>query len=354
MKILEVVTEHTGPIKILFEVLKEMLLETTIEFIAEDMHSNKNKKKDFDSDDSSDDENSVSSKKKSKKKSPKKDNSSGNSRSNIEKKKSNDGLKIVAIDSTKNVLINLKLEAENFTRFVCKKKKLNIGINLTIFYKLIKSIGKNDIITLYLEHDDLNHLGIKLDNIEEKKDSVIKLKLLDLQEETISIPAIAFDAIIHMNSQEFHRLCRDMIQIAEYVEIKCLADKIIFTCKGDSADKAVTYRNNPDINSTTASGNASSENAVQIKLANKNNDNGPQIVQGVFELKNLVLFSKCSSLCNEIEIFMKNDYPLVIKYSVATLGRILLCLTPINQDNNKNDLSDGENCFSSDSSESEE
>ena len=28
-------------------------------------------------------------------------------------------------------------------------------------------------------------------------------------------------------------------------------------------------------------------------------------------------------------IYMKNNYPLVIKYTVATLGRLLLCLTPI-------------------------
>ena len=58
------------------------------------------------------------------------------------------------------------------------------------------------------------------------------------------------------------------------------------------------------------------------------NNNPEEIVQGVFALKHLVLFSKCTNLCNTIELFLKNDYPLIIKYTVASLGEIKLCLAP--------------------------
>ena len=44
---------------------------------------------------------------------------------------------------------------------------------------------------------------------------------------------------------------------------------------------------------------------------------------------------------------MKNDFPLVIKYTVATLGRILLCLTPIKEDTTQNaNYSDEEDFYS--------
>ena len=33
-------------------------------------------------------------------------------------------------------------------------------------------------------------------------------------------------------------------------------------------------------------------------------------------------------MCNQIHIYIKNDYPLVITYSVANLGDIKLCLAP--------------------------
>lgn len=327
MKILEVITEHTAPFKVLFEVLKDMLTEANIVF-----NSNQKKKddanddgtdKDNEDDECTDDEDDNKSKKKSEEK---------------------DCMKITAIDPTKTVLINLKLDGINFSKFICKKKKLLLGINLACFYKLIKSMGKNDILTLSVDHDNKNYLKIKIDSPDDKKDSEFNLKLLDLDETKMLIPEIAFDAVITMDSQEFNRLCREMSNIADYVEIKCLTDKIIFTCKGDFADRKTTYR--------TCTSKDEEENEhilVSINHASKRSDNAPQIVQGIFELKNLVLFSKCSSLCNDIEIYMKNDFPLVIKYTVATLGRILLCLTPIKEDTTKNaNYSDEEDFYSDD------
>ena len=51
-------------------------------------------------------------------------------------------------------------------------------------------------------------------------------------------------------------------------------------------------------------------------------------IQGIFCLKYLSLFTKCTNMCNQIHIYIKNDYPLVITYSVANLGDIKLCLAP--------------------------
>jgi len=33
-------------------------------------------------------------------------------------------------------------------------------------------------------------------------------------------------------------------------------------------------------------------------------------------------------MCNQIQLYIKNDYPLIIQYSVASLGFIKLCLAP--------------------------
>jgi proliferating cell nuclear antigen len=54
-----------------------------------------------------------------------------------------------------------------------------------------------------------------------------------------------------------------------------------------------------------------------------------KIIQGIFSLKNLGYFIKCTNLCNQIEMFLENDLPLVVKYSVASLGDIKLCLVPL-------------------------
>ena len=51
-------------------------------------------------------------------------------------------------------------------------------------------------------------------------------------------------------------------------------------------------------------------------------------MQGLFSLKHLLLFTKCTNLSNSIEIFIKNDYPMIIRYGVANLGEIKRCLSP--------------------------
>ena len=51
-------------------------------------------------------------------------------------------------------------------------------------------------------------------------------------------------------------------------------------------------------------------------------------IQVIYSLKYLVLFTKCTNLCNLIHMYIKNDYPLIIKYTVANLGDIKLCLSP--------------------------
>ncbi|ARF09450.1 proliferating cell nuclear antigen [Indivirus ILV1] len=320
MRILDVETEHTGPFKILFEVLKDMLNDVNIEFRSD----GKNKSKD------TEDEKETKDSKDSK----------------DQKDQDTNCMKINAIDSTKTVLVNIKL---NFDKFVCKKSKLLLGVNLGCFYKLIKSMGKNSILTLSQDHDNKNYLQIKIDSPEERKETIHNLKLIDLDEHKMAIPQITFDAVITMNSGEFNRLCRDMSNIADYMEIKCLTDKIIFTCVGEFANSNTTYRTRSDNDDDDNENIYVSINHASTKSSGKGSDTTPKIVQGIFELKHLVLFSKCASLSNDIEIYMKNDFPLVIKYQVATLGRILLCLTPIKEDTTKNtNYSDEDEFYSED------
>ena len=63
------------------------------------------------------------------------------------------------------------------------------------------------------------------------------------------------------------------------------------------------------------------------ELVKKTDDT--EVIQGEFSLKNLSYFIKCTNLCNNIEMFLENDLPLVVKYSVASLGEIKLCLAPL-------------------------
>ena len=219
------------------------------------------------------------------------------------------GIKIIAMDSTHTVLVHLKLSSENFEHYECKQKR-TLGINMLNMFKLIKTMGNNDTLTLYLEESNESVLCIKIENSEKNSITNFKLNLMDLHEDNIQIPPATFDSVINMPAVDFQKICRDMHNLAENIEIKSLENQIIFTCKGHFASQE------------TCIGEANSG------ISFIQNQNPDEIVQGIFALKHLVLFSKCTNLCNSIELYLKNDYPLILKYTVASLGEIKLCLAP--------------------------
>ena len=58
---------------------------------------------------------------------------------------------------------------------------------------------------------------------------------------------------------------------------------------------------------------------------------GTMVTQGEFSLKNLTYFIKCTNLCSQIELYIENNLPLIVKYYVASLGEIKLCLAQLPQ-----------------------
>ena len=237
----------------------------------------------------------------------------------------NGGLSIIALNNSSSILVHLKLDAVNFDHYFCSKDKINIGVNMTYLFKLIKTINNNDILSLSLDDLDINKLGIKIENAEKNYVSTYKLNLMDLDKTIYNIPPTEFTTVISISTQEFHRICKDLSIISDTVEIKSYQKKLIFTAKGDIATNEVVC----------------GETTNGLSILSKEAD---EIIQGVYDLKNLILFTKCTNLCPNVEIYMKNDYPIVIKYCVASLGHIHLCLSSITSNiNNYNESDDEEN-----------
>ena len=171
-------------------------------------------------------------------------------------------------------------------------------------------MNNNDTLTLFLEKDNDSVLGIKIENSDKNTTSTFNLNLMDLNIDNITIPPATFESVITMPSTDFQKTIRDMHNYADFIDIKSVEDHLIFSCKGDFCSQETII-------------GETSEGMSFVK-----NQKPEQIIQGVFALKHLVLFGKCTNLCNSIQIFLKNDYPLIIKYTVASLGEIKLCLAP--------------------------
>jgi|TARA_B110001469_G_C9553617_1_gene274630 proliferating cell nuclear antigen len=220
------------------------------------------------------------------------------------------GLKLIATDNSESVLIHLKLHAEKFEEFYCPKKTV-IGVNMNNMFKLLKTMMNNDVLTISIEKDNPNKLNFKINNNDKNSQTIFHMNLLDISDNEISIPSVTFETELSFPSGDFQKLIRDMTNIGDTIDIKSVGNTLLLNCQGDFAQQETTLTENQD--------------GLQFSLTS----NPETPIQGIFSLKYLLLFTKCTNLCNQIHMYIKNDYPLIIRYDVANLGDIKMCLSPI-------------------------
>ena len=101
-----------------------------------------------------------------------------------------------------------------------------------------------------------------------------------------------------------------MHNLADFIEIRNVENQLCFNCKGEFCvqETILGIENNPNLSI--------------VRKSNKPHE----IIQGVFNLKYLVMFTKCTNLHNVVELYLNNNFPLILRYQVASLGEIKLCL----------------------------
>lgn len=218
------------------------------------------------------------------------------------------GIGAITMAMANNVLMHLKLDAINFDYFSCTRDKFVAGINTSVLFKVMKTLNNNDTITFFVDDTDINKLGIRFDNAEKNIISIKKINLLDIDEYDISIPPTSFSTVITIPSNYFNKICRDLNSLADTVEIKSINKKLLLTAVGENVTDEIEI--------------GESNNGIVVITEDEK-----MIFQGVYDIKYLCTFTKCTNLCANVELFIKNDYPLVIRYYVASLGTIYLCLS---------------------------
>lgn len=229
------------------------------------------------------------------------------------------GIRIINVDETHTVLSYVRLQADRFEYYYCPSSYV-LGINMLYLFKLIKTLNNNDNLVLFLPSSNTNKLGIKTENSEKRTINTWMLKLFDTNIENIEMPNISFSTIINMPSSDFQKICRDFNAIADKIEITSSKSDLIFRCIGDYVDGETMILSGEDQH-------------PEIKM--QRTSPSTEIVQGIFELKYLTMFTKCTNLCQTIEIYLRNDFPLILKYLVANLGEIRLVLAPHRQNSLK-------------------
>jgi proliferating cell nuclear antigen PCNA len=350
-RIFEYTVQHISVFKNLFEVLAGVLHEVEI------IHIKPEKPIDAEKDDTSDEENndsesgsesensgsetdvsdaSNSKKSKSTKKSDNDSQSESNSESETEEKtitkksdnklqKANNekkgGIKIVEINDFESIVIILKLDAINFFKFDCKKPTYSIGLDPSIMFNILKNIEKDDQMTVFVNDANKQYLNIELQNGKKKCKSSYDFKLMDLDERKISPIPPEFDILIEMKTVDFHNVCKELSTFSQFMIVECTDKKIEFKCKGNICNTKKEFEHDPD----------GDEGTVNIKLNPNRKKNEPIIIREIYDLNDICMFQKCKSISTNMQILLKNENLMFIRYFIASYGTMTVGFNPANE-----------------------
>lgn len=247
---------------------------------------------------------------------------------------SEQGMRILRDNPSKTAMVNVRLDAKNFETFVCSKK-IEIGISLSHFFKYLKSITTDDVLTLYVKRnvdgndDNENTLGIRLENNKKQKLTNDDFNLMDpnldeslrfhAEEQEQPTTLFKYDFVLTMPSVEFQKTCRDIYHVTnDKVTIVCTNDNLTFGCTPDSGPRTVTHiiMNKEDVN----------KDEEKDKVMYQKCNSSDIVFSGTYKLKFLMLFTKCTAIGSIIELCMKNDQPLAIRIQVGDLGELIILL----------------------------
>ena len=225
------------------------------------------------------------------------------------------GIRVLTTDGIKQMLMWLRLDAERFERFEIAgaAAPYRLGVNISSLFKLLRIATARDTVSFYMEKKKPDSLGIKISNADNKTSTNFSMKLLDVNFTEISVPAVTFEATASMPSAYFQRLCRDMGNIGQYLNIRVAGDggQLTLSCAGDFASQETEIRPIVD-----------NKHCVTITR----HDGGGDDIQGSYSLKFLSLFNKASALSPNIELYFKKNYPLVMCFTISSLGDLRFAL----------------------------
>merc|ERR1712054_638438 len=125
------------------------------------------------------------------------------------------------------------------------------------------------------------------------------MKLMEIESEHMEIPEQSYKVLAKLPSSEFQKICRDLKEFGETMQMRASKEGIRFSVQGDIGTGNVLLKPRES---------EKPEERVQLTVH--------EPVNATFALRYLVTFSKAAPLCGSVEIGLGPDAPLLVKFDL--------------------------------------
>merc|ERR1712012_487893 len=186
------------------------------------------------------------------------------------------------------------------------------GMNVDSLGKIFKMVSAGDALRLKWQND-ADTVTFQCESGEEDRIAEFQLKLMRIESEHMEIPEQQYKVIAKLPSAEFQKICRDLKEFGETMQVRASKEGITFSVQGD-----------------VGAGNVMLKPRESEKPEEKVTLTVHEPVTATFALRYLVNFSKAAPLCGTVELGLGPDAPLLVKYSLDVIdnGHMQFYLAP--------------------------
>merc|ERR1712203_819810 len=218
---------------------------------------------------------------------------------------------VQSMDSSHVALVSLLLRESAFSDFKCDRPT-SLGMNVDSLGMILKMCGQNDSLKLRWQNDaDL--VSFQCESGDDDRISDFDLKLMQIESEHMEVPEQHYKVVAKLPSAEFQKICRDLKEFGETMQLKATKEGITFSVQGDMG-----------------SGNVMLKPREAEKPEDKVSVTVHEAVTATFALRYLVTFAKAAPLSSTVELSLGPDSPLSVKYELdkAENGYMQFYLAP--------------------------
>lgn len=219
------------------------------------------------------------------------------------------GIKLTQFDNHRHTLVDMRLDSENFSIYRYKKsEKIQLGLNLNHFHRMLKSIKKKDSLQLFILEGQETELGIKTIPKENNRITTSGIKIQNIQNLEVVLPTGYASNPIIVSSSEFQKMCKDLCNIGSPNITVCAKQfNIEFTADADGILKRKVILGET----------INSEEGDEDDLEND------EKYTATFSSEQFSRITKLAGLSSNLQIYTANsDLPLLFRSNIGSLGKI--------------------------------
>lgn len=213
-----------------------------------------------------------------------------------------EGIRLKQIDSNNHQLISFKLHRENFTLGYKCVRPLNFIISSNTLCKLLKSIRKREIITLFITENEDDKLGICVETSDENNKTIDSVRITYHQPVDYKEPD-GYPSPTIVTNKEFQKM-KNLHNISKVMTVTSpQSGLVLFFCDGQEV-----Y-----------------DRKVQLGIADQDEDTKDpnyEPYHQTFNTTYITGLTKCANQSPKVAIYIEKRLPLKIKMHAGSLGEL--------------------------------